>query len=97
MGKLIPKKESRKELKSVDNSNQAVRAALAIREKLEFEFKGNLFQFPSVIEDKFIVGNKLDGGSFGTIFLIQDSQTYENHVVKVVSKSPHLVIFIQIT
>jgi hypothetical protein len=50
--------------------------------------------FPHVIDNRFIVGKKIDGGGFGTIFDLQDSRTFENHVVKVVSNLFYSVITI---
>lgn len=66
-------------------SNQAIGAALALRKKISFEFKEKTYEFPSVIDNRFIVVKQIDGGSFGTIFDVQDTKSFDTNVVKVVS------------
>lgn len=48
--------------------NAAVKAALALKTKITFEFKDKTYSFPHVIDNRYILGKKIDGGGFGTIF-----------------------------
>jgi serine/threonine protein kinase len=50
---------------------------LALQETISFQVNGETFYFPGVLENRYIIGNKLDAGGFGTVFDCQDVKTLD--------------------
>lgn len=56
-----------------NRQRNVINAALALRKNIVFTFKGKNFQIPNVINDRYIVGDPIDEGGFGSIFACSDS------------------------
>jgi len=62
-----------------------VKAALDQYDKVFFEFKDQRYWIPHVLESRYIVGNRIGSGGFGTVFDAVDARKNTSIVVKVVS------------
>lgn len=59
-----------------------LRAALAVKDTITFEFKKKTYRIPHVIDNRYVLRETIDAGSFGTVFACQDTNTYDWKAIK---------------
>ena len=56
-------------------------------ESIRIKFNGNFFFFPKCVDNRFVLGQSIDKGSFGAVYDCLDKSSNKVCVIKVVSQA----------